>query len=74
MNSLRIRAVKLKPDYGVGTEYQHAVQLSQDGLVWWTVNRFKTFDEALEAARTLLAFVKGSQIVKEEAVLWQGTV
>jgi hypothetical protein len=74
MNSLRVRAVSLKPDFGVGTEYSHAVQISQDGLVWWTVNRFKTFDEALEAGRTLLAFVKANHIVKDQAVLWQGQV
>lgn len=74
MNTLRIRVVILKPDYGVGTEFQHAIQVSDCGLVWWTVNRFKSFDEALQAARDLLAFVKSNYIAKEEAIMWEGKV
>lgn len=70
MNSLRIRVVILSPLYGVGTEFNHAIQVSDCGLTWWTVARFKEFNEALHVGKQLAEFVKSNQIVKEQTVLW----
>jgi hypothetical protein len=74
LNSLRIRAVKLSEQYGAGTEYLHAVQISQDGLVWWTINRFQKPEEAIEAAKILVEFATANQIVKATNVLWRGNL
>lgn len=67
MNHLRIRVVKLKPD---GTDFLFAVQSSEYGLVWWTLKRFKSFDEALEHGKGLLEFVGKNFAIKQESVLW----
>jgi hypothetical protein len=71
MNSLRIRVVKLRPDHGVGNDFIFGVQISTDGLVWWTVNRFKVLDQALEAGRILKSFVGANLVIKEESILWE---
>lgn len=74
MNSFRIRVVLLSPLYGVGTEYNHAIQVSEGGLVWWTVARYKSFDDALHNAKQLKEFVKTNQIVKDDKVMWSAQV
>ncbi len=70
MNALRIRVVKLKPDYGVGEDFIYAIQLSESSLLWYTVSRHKEFDQCLFAARALEKFIKDSMIVKDDKVLW----
>jgi hypothetical protein len=71
VNSLRIRVVQLSKHYGVGDDHAYAVQVSTCGLVWWTLNRFKTFDEALGPAKALEEFVKKNFIVQPTHVLWK---
>ena len=74
MNSLRIRVVLLSPNYGVGTEFNYAIQVSEGGLVWWTINRFKSLDEALPVAKNFAEFVKQNRIIKDDKVLWSVTL
>jgi len=70
MNSLRIRIVLLGPLNNNNPEFNHAVQLSQDGLMWWTFYRFKSMDEALGAVKTFEEFTKQNQLVKPSHILW----
>ncbi len=74
MGSLRIRCVKLNPGYGAGTDNTNAVQISTDGLVWWTLNRFATMAEALEAGKALESFSAKHITVKPEFILWKTKV
>lgn len=70
MSALRIRVAKLSPDFGVGNEFQFALQLSGDSLVWWTVGRFKDLDGALGAGKELAAFVEANFTVRPTHILW----
>lgn len=70
MNTLRIRVVHLTAQHGAGLDFPFAVQLSGDSLNWWTVNRFKSEDEALGCGRALEHFIKTNLTVKEDRVIW----
>lgn len=74
MNSLRIRVGELKPDHGAGHDFPFAVQVSDCGLVWWTIGRFKTFDAALAVGKDLERFVKANQIVSMKHIMWEAKV
>lgn len=70
MSTFRIRVVMLNASHGAGTEFPYAVQVSGDSLSWWTLNRFKTEDEALGAGKGLEAFLKANLLVKEARIIW----
>jgi hypothetical protein len=74
MNSLRFRIAKLKPDHGAGLDFIFGLQVSQDGLNWWTIGRYKTFDECLGIGKGLVEFIRSNLIVKDEVILWNSTV
>ncbi len=75
MNSLRIRAIKLDPlgapDHA---DYPFAVVVSQDGLMWWPVARYKTVDEVLDSAKGFEKFTKVNTLLKASHVLWAGKI
>lgn len=70
MSHFRLRIVKLTDLHGAGAEFPFAVQVSQDGLCWATIGRFKTDHQALATARDLSSFIRKNQIAKEGSVLW----
>ncbi len=72
--NLRIRVVLLSKQFGVGEEYLYAVQVSADTLNWWTLARFKTFEEALGPAKDLEQFSIKNRLVHPTHVLWKAVL
>lgn len=70
MTGLRLRVVKLDEKYGAGSEHPYALQLSNDGLNWWTVARWNDFDSAKAQAESLESFITQNRLVKPTHVLW----
>lgn len=74
MNTLRMRLAKLDPNFGANTEYSVAMQLSMDGLYWWTVGRFRSMEDAIQPAKDLEKFIKDNFTVKATHVLWAAKI
>ena len=72
MNYLQVRAVILDDKSEAGKEFPYALQVSQDGLVWWTLGRFKTDHEVIMRAKDLNEFIKKHHTINLKAVLWTG--
>lgn len=71
MNSLRFKVGELEPiNCKNHPDFPFCVLVSQDSLIWWPLNRFKTFDEALEYGRGMEKFIKENQLVNLKSVLW----
>lgn len=71
MNSLRIQLVKLnESNCKDHAEYPFAVLVSQDSLIWWPINRYKTVDEGLEASKAYEKFFTQNQLIKAESIIW----
>lgn len=66
----RIRVVKLDERFGGGSDYPYAVQLSPDGLIWATLGRFKSFEEALDPAKAFSEFINNNMLIKPTVILW----
>lgn len=39
--------------------------------MWWPINRFKTFDEALGYAKGFTEFIKTNQLIKLSSIIWE---
>lgn len=74
MNALRMRVVKLDPGYGVGDSQQFAIQVSQDGLVWFTLMRFDNELYAKEYAQKLANTADENVTVQATHILWSTRV
>ena len=69
MNSLRIRAVLFTDQFGRDPNRPYAVQVSDDGLVWWTMGTYGDADTAKAKASELEAIVKLNQLMRVGAIL-----
>jgi len=74
MNALRMRVVKLDQGYGVGETQQFAIQVSQDGLVWFTLSRFDNDLYAKEYAQKLANVAEANIAVQATHILWSTRV
>lgn len=72
MNYLQVRAAILEAKTDKDKEFPNALQVSGDGLVWWTIGRFKSTDECIMRAKDLNEFIKQHHTVNVKAVLWTG--
>lgn len=72
MNSLRFRIVKIVDGTLPDTkDFPFAVSISHDSLIWWIINRFKTFDNALAYANDQMNYIKNSRVGKTETIMWE---
>ncbi len=71
MNAIRIRVVILDGKFWAGPGYKYAVQLSEHGLIWWTIMRKETEHEAKAFAEELSAFMRTSRLAKADKVIWE---
>ena len=74
MNALRMRVVKLNQGYGVGESQRFAIQVSQDGLVWFTLARFDQELYAKEYAQKLAGVAEANISVQATHILWSTRV
>ena len=74
MNALRMRVVKLDPGYGAGEGQPFAIQVSQDGLVWFTIGRFDHELYAKEYAQKLAGIADSNMTVQATHILWSTRV
>lgn len=74
MNALRMRVVKLDPGYGVGETQPFAIQVSQDGLIWFTLGRFDHELYAKEYAQKLAGIADANIAVQATHILWSTRV
>lgn len=70
MNALRIRVVRLEPNYGVGDKEPFSVQVSQDGLSWWNLARFADEKLAMEVAADITETADVNFTAKASHILW----
>lgn len=69
MNSIRIRVVKS------AGEIPFHIQVSIDGILWWTLASFKEFDPALGDAKLLAETLKNNwKVEKPTHILWKTVV
>ncbi len=54
MSSIRARVGKAIPNKWAGTDKPYLVQVSQDGLIWWTVDRYEDLEIAKLRAEEVL--------------------
>ncbi len=69
-----MRLAKIDPTFATNHDYPIAMQLSMDGLYWWTVGRFHSMEDALQPAKDLEKFIKDNFTVKVSHVLWSAKI
>lgn len=74
MNALRMRVVKLDTSYCAGENQRFAIQVSQDGLVWFTLGRFDNELYAKEYAEKLAGVAEANMTVQATHILWSTRV
>ena len=75
MNSLRFRIVKIvEGSIKDSQDFPFAVSISHDSLIWWIINRFKTFDQAKAYVTDQTAYMMDSRAAKIESIIWEGKI
>lgn len=70
MSSIRARVGKAIPNQWAGKDNPFCVQISQDGLIWWTIDRYDDLEEAKQRAVEVLDRMDSDLKISISHIYW----